>query len=86
MDSYSVEPIAVDIGLGFYLECSHVEALNIIDSRISILNGRADMYKKRANSIKAQIKLFLEVSYLVISNIILRVSEISKILNGTAKQ
>ncbi|CAH8598017.1 unnamed protein product [Schistosoma rodhaini] len=58
---YSVEPIAVDIGLGFYLECSHAEALNIIDSRISILNGRADMYKKRANSIKAQIKLFLEM-------------------------
>ncbi|CAH8522019.1 unnamed protein product [Schistosoma turkestanicum] len=57
---YSIEPIAVDIGLGFYLECSHAEALNIIDSRISILNGRADMYKKRANSIKARIKLFLE--------------------------
>ncbi|CAH8584929.1 unnamed protein product [Heterobilharzia americana] len=57
---YSLEPIAVDIGLGFYLECSHTEALNVIQSRISILNDRANLYKKKANSIKARIKLFLE--------------------------
>ncbi|KAH8872137.1 Protein UXT [Schistosoma japonicum] len=57
---YFIEPISIDIGLGFYLECSHTEALDIINSRISILTERADMYKKRANSIKARIKLFLE--------------------------
>nr|AAX30272.1 SJCHGC02644 protein [Schistosoma japonicum] len=60
MYRYFIEPISIDIGLGFYLECSHTEALDIINSRISILTERADMYKKRANSIKARIKLFLE--------------------------
>ncbi|CAH8853965.1 unnamed protein product [Trichobilharzia szidati] len=57
---HSLEPIAVDIGLGFYLECSHAEALKLIESRVSILNERANLYKKKAISIKAQIKLFLE--------------------------
>ncbi|CAH8556579.1 unnamed protein product [Heterobilharzia americana] len=61
--NYSLEPIAVDIGLGFYLECSHTEALNVIQSRISILNDRANLYKKKANSIKARIKLFLEITF-----------------------
>lgn len=56
----SLEPLFVDIGLGFYLECNHSEALQIIESRISFLNDRTTVFKKRANQIRARIKLFLE--------------------------
>ncbi|CAH8550065.1 unnamed protein product [Dicrocoelium dendriticum] len=56
----SLEPLFVDIGLGFYLECNHSEALQIIESRISFLNDRTAVFKKRANQIRARIKLFLE--------------------------
>ncbi|KAH8872139.1 Protein UXT [Schistosoma japonicum] len=51
----------VNVGSNIYVNgLIHTEALDIINSRISILTERADMYKKRANSIKARIKLFLE--------------------------
>ncbi|KAG5451884.1 Protein uxt [Clonorchis sinensis] len=54
------ERIFVDIGLGFHLECDHMEALSIIDLRVNHLNERSTVFKKKSNAIKAQIKLFLE--------------------------
>ncbi|TPP64218.1 Ubiquitously-expressed transcript [Fasciola gigantica] len=56
----SLERIYVDVGLGFHLECERNEAVKIIESRIAFLNERAMVYKQKANSIKARIKLLLE--------------------------
>ncbi|KAF7247575.1 hypothetical protein EG68_09867 [Paragonimus skrjabini miyazakii] len=56
----SVELILIDIGLGFYLECNHDEALRVIEMRTSFLNDRTAVFKKRANTLKARIKLFIE--------------------------
>lgn len=56
------ERVLVDIGMGFYLECDRDDALKVIDSRISFLNEKVLVYKKSSISIKAQIKLLLEVS------------------------
>ncbi|VDP96250.1 unnamed protein product [Echinostoma caproni] len=56
----SLDRIFVDIGLGFHLDCNRGEALQIIDSRIAFLNERTLVYKQRANSIKARIKLLLQ--------------------------
>ncbi|BHF57966.1 hypothetical protein SprV_0100091500 [Sparganum proliferum] len=58
--SPSIEYLYVDIGLGFYLEMTHKEALAYIKERTELLNDRAELFRKKSFEIKARIKVCLE--------------------------
>jgi prefoldin subunit 5 len=54
--------IYVNIGFGFYVEFTHDEALKFIKKKTDSLNEKAESFTKDAVTVKAHIKLVLEVS------------------------
>uniref|UniRef100_A0A183TGQ6 Protein UXT-like protein n=1 Tax=Schistocephalus solidus TaxID=70667 RepID=A0A183TGQ6_SCHSO len=62
----SIEYLYVDIGLGFYLEMTHKEALAYIKERTELLNDRAELFRKKSFEIKARIKICLEMAWAAI--------------------
>ncbi|KAM3187836.1 hypothetical protein ACTXT7_001533 [Hymenolepis weldensis] len=56
----SLEKLYVDVGLGFHIELTHTEALECIRQRIEFLNEKAEVFRKKAFEIRAQIRVSLE--------------------------
>lgn len=54
--------IFVNIGFGFYVELTHDEALKFITKKTDNLDEKAKILTKDATSVKAHIKLVLEVT------------------------
>lgn len=50
----------VDVGFGFHVEMTHKEALDCINQRIEFLNEKAEVFRKKAFEIRAQIRVSLE--------------------------
>lgn len=50
----------MDVGLGFHVELTHKEALECIRQRIEFLNEKAEVFRKKAFEIRAQIRVSLE--------------------------
>lgn len=54
--------ICIAIGYGFFLEMTLSEAVKFIDKKTKHLNNKVESMTNDVNSIKANIKLVLEVS------------------------
>ena len=52
--------IFVDVGLGFHVQLTLPEALDVIDVKTKHLHEKADKLTERANKIKAQIRIVME--------------------------
>ena len=52
------------IGHGFYLQCTHDEALKIIDKKVKNLSEKSDQFTQDANKVKATIKITIEVNFI----------------------
>ena len=53
------QKVFVDIGLGFYLELSHDEALTFIEKKTKLLDKKASNLTEESSKIKANIKVVL---------------------------
>nr|CDS34131.1 protein uxt [Hymenolepis microstoma] len=56
----SLMKLYVDVGLGFHVELTPPEALECIRQRIEFLNEKAEIFRKKAFEIRAQIRVSLE--------------------------
>ncbi|CAG8454883.1 2891_t:CDS:2 [Ambispora gerdemannii] len=52
--------IFVNVGFGFHVQLTLVEAIEFIDRKEKVLQRKAEQYTKKASNIKANIKLVLE--------------------------
>ena len=53
------EKIFIEIGLGFFLEMTHDEALNFIGEKTKLLEKKAEFLTKESSKVKANIKIVL---------------------------
>ncbi|VDO03326.1 unnamed protein product [Rodentolepis nana] len=56
----SLAKLYVDVGLGFHVEMTPAEALECVRQRIEFLNEKAEVFRKKAFEIRAQIRVSLE--------------------------
>lgn len=77
--NFSPDPtrIFVKVGFGFFVEFTFSEALTFIDKKLSFLNQVVEQYTKDASTVKAKIKIVLEVIFLQYFNNILQFDFIS---------
>lgn len=53
------QKVFVDVGLGLFVELTHVEALNFIEKRTKSLDEKVEKLTQESSKIKANIKLVL---------------------------
>jgi prefoldin alpha subunit len=53
------ERVFVDVGLGFFLELTHNEAMAFIDDKTKLLEKKAEILTGESSKIKSNIKLVL---------------------------
>lgn len=50
----------MDVGLGFHVELTRVEALDFVRQRVELLTARAELFRQKAFEIRARIKVCLQ--------------------------
>ncbi|CDS41213.1 protein uxt [Echinococcus multilocularis] len=56
----SLERLYVDVGLGFHVEMTRVEALHFVRQRVELLTAKAELFRQKALEIRAHIKVCLQ--------------------------